>query len=228
MKKILAIMILILSCVTANADSGWPCSVDYKNGHICSLKQIGKYAESERNEVDRMKSKLIGLDPWSEEYHNIKMEIIKQEEKASKYEEEYRYRKTKEEWTVQIEGNDKYILVEVPQNTSIEEFMSMETNAMNILRYTSDWDWNTNYDKEKYPSYRYEEDYKYRQTFKIDNYTLYRTENPAFKVKITSPREEMEITVYKRSVIENSTNNKQKSKLQQNPEKAKKLDGSWN
>lgn len=229
MKKILVIMMMVLSAVAVNAESRWPYSVDLRDGYWMSIKTLGENAEYERNNVEKLKSQLIGLDPYSEEYHKLKMEIIEKEEKASKYEEEYRYRKTKDEWFVQIIGDDKCITVEMPQNTSIDDFLHTEKDVKRILMFASDWDYDTNYDKETfYPLYLREKEYEYKKTFKSDNYTLYRTDNIVCEVKITSPSEEETITVYKKCVVKGNPSNKQvntkkESKLKQNTDKAKNI-----
>ena len=237
MKRILVIMVMVMSCVIANADSDWPDYIDVTYGRMYSIQRIGQFAESARREVKQMESELIGLDPCSEEYHNLKMKIIKKEKEASVYEEVYRYRKTKEEWTMQIVGSDDSITVEVAPNTPIDEFMGFEENVYHIIKYASDWDKDTNYDAPvRFSSYSFEtllSDSHYRETFFDENYTLYRTEYMVCKVKITSPRETKEVTVYKKRVdnkdkgryrqVNTEKQEKPNSKLVQNPDKAKKI-----
>lgn len=224
MKKILVIMIMVLSAVVVKAEgSPYDCFIIEgveESSSKYDIQYLQKCISKFRKEVAQLETELNNLDPNSSEYHETKVLLIQREYWLKLREESLRYKKTKEIWTIHIDGKEYDKTVEVAPNTTVDEYVNTEENVKDLISYVYNWQLALNKVDILWLNY----DDPVKMEYERDNYTLFITKNPVCNVTIISPRGSKEITIYKKY----KRDLKPESKLQQNPEKAKKLDGSWN
>lgn len=182
-------MVMALSAVVMNAEVAESIWCD----DVCLPIQTDKSYKLRfdicKEKIEQLKSDMENTDPSSNEYMELKSELIEQEAMMNIASEKINYLNSQERWIVKVNGKGDSIVVYVKPNTSIDDFLKVYDNVRHLTYFVNIWA----IDKVSNAKIMYDSWSVKRP--KIDA-TLYETNYPLCFVNIKTPNEEKNVQFY--------------------------------